>query len=967
MGIVYKAEDTKLKRPVALKFLPQALAANPQSRQRFMIEARAAAALTQANICTVHEIHDEGDSPFIAMEFVEGQSLRERIRGHPLEAREALDIAIQVAEAIEAAHQKGITHRDIKSSNIMVTGAASGRPGQAKVMDFGLAKVAGETLYTREGTTLGTVAYMSPEQARGQEVDQRTDLWSLGVVFYQMLSGRLPFAGDRDASILFSVVHEKPKPLREVAPGAPREFEQIVHRALQKDLAARYQSAADMLEDLRNYQDSLKAKELGALTPRRAWRLLRNPKIAVALAAGLIAIVAFSVWLSVRQSRIRWAREQALPEIERLAASFEVGCSNFLEAYRLAEKAEKYIPGDPKLAAVFARCSARINIKTEPAGAAVYLREVSVPGGQWRYAGISPLLKVRVPAAIFAWRIEKQGYETAMAVASTFQLGPNTGTWIVPVDFSRVLDPVGKIPPGMVRVRGGDTAAGPLPDFFIDMYEVTNKQYKEFVSAGGYRDPKYWRHEFVRDGRGLTRDDAMAELVDQTGRPGPSTWSAGDYPKGQDDYPVSGVSWYEAAAYAGFVGKSLPTLHHWEAARGSGGRVGPTGPAWLAQASNFKGDGPARVGSHPGLSDFGAYDMAGNVREWCWNEAGNGRVIRGGAWNDAWYMSDAVSQAPAFDRSPRNGFRCARYIDPDKVPSKAFEPYARAEAPELYKQKPVSDSIFQVYREQFAYDKKPLNARVEWRKESAADWVQEKVSVDAAYASERLAGYLFLPKKPTPPYQTVIYFPGSPSVMQPTSRDLDRSPEFVSFLSFLVGNGRAVLYPVYKATFERGDPVIAAIHNGANTRQFTEYAIQLVKDFSTSIDYLQTRADIDSKRLAFLGMSWGGHMGPLVLAVEERLAAGVLVVGALTPWASGRPEVNRINYVSRVKLPTLMLNGRYDLIFPLETHVKPMFDLLGTPPEHKKLKVYDSDHFVPRNEMIKEILGWLDRYLGPVR
>jgi hypothetical protein len=280
--------------------------------------------------------------------------------------------------------------------------------------------------------------------------------------------------------------------------------------------------------------------------------------------------------------------------------------------------------------------------------------------------------------------------------------------------------------------------------------------------------------------------------------------------------------------------------------------------------------------------------MAGNVREWCWNEAGNGRVIRGGAWNDAWYMSDAVSQAPAFDRSPRNGFRCARYIDPDKVPSKAFEPYARMEAPELYKQKPVSDSIFQVYREQFAYNKKPLNARVEWRKESAADWVQEKVSVDAAYANERLAGYLFLPKKTTPPYETVIYFPGSPSVIQPTSRDLDRSPEFVSFLSFIVGNGRAVLYPVYKGTFERGDPVIAAIHNGANTRQFTEYAIQLVKDFSTSIDYLQTRSDIDSKRLAFLGMSWGadgtsrpGRRG----AARRRCASGggTYVMGVRPP------------------------------------------------------------------------------------
>src|SRR5206468_2546925 len=192
---------------------------------------------------------------------------------------------------VEVAHQKGITHRDIKSSNIMVTAPASGRSGQAKVMDFGLAKVAGETLYTREGTTLGTVAYMSPEQAQGREVDQRTDLWSLGVVFYEMLSGQLPFTGDREASILFSVVHEQPKPLRDAAPGVRREFEQIVHRALQKDLAARYHTATEMLEDLRNYRDILKTEELRALSPLSAWRLLRNLRIAVALAASLIALV----------------------------------------------------------------------------------------------------------------------------------------------------------------------------------------------------------------------------------------------------------------------------------------------------------------------------------------------------------------------------------------------------------------------------------------------------------------------------------------------------------------------------------------------------------------------------------------------------------------------------------------------------------------------------------------------------
>jgi serine/threonine protein kinase len=171
MGIVYKAEDTKLKRHVALKFLPPELVRDDEARERFVLEARSAAALSHPNICTIHEINEEEGCSFIAMEYVEGQSLKERIKKGPLDTEEAVKVAIQVVEGLEEAHKKGIVHRDIKSANIMITAK-----GRAKVMDFGLAKVKGGTLLTREGTTLGTVAYMSPEQARGEEVDQRTDI-----------------------------------------------------------------------------------------------------------------------------------------------------------------------------------------------------------------------------------------------------------------------------------------------------------------------------------------------------------------------------------------------------------------------------------------------------------------------------------------------------------------------------------------------------------------------------------------------------------------------------------------------------------------------------------------------------------------------------------------------------------------------------------------------------------------------
>ncbi len=187
------------------------------------------------------------------------------------------------------------------------------------------------------------------------------------------------------------------------------------------------------------------------------------------------------------------------------------------------------------------------------------------------------------------------------------------------------------------------------------------------------------------------------------------------------------------------------------------------------------------------------------------------------------------------------------------------------------------------------------------------------------------------------------------------------------FLSFIVKNGRAVLYPVYKGTFERGEPVLVPIHIGANSHLYSEFLIQVVKDFKRCIDYLETRQDIDSRKLAYYGMSWGGMYGAIIPAVDERIKASVLLGGSLL--GRGLPEANQINYVTRVNIPTLMVNGKYDSTpgTSLETAIKPMFDLLGTPAEHKDLKVYETDHIPPRNELIKETLAWLDRYLGPVK
>jgi cephalosporin-C deacetylase-like acetyl esterase len=387
----------------------------------------------------------------------------------------------------------------------------------------------------------------------------------------------------------------------------------------------------------------------------------------------------------------------------------------------------------------------------------------------------------------------------------------------------------------------------------------------------------------------------------------------------------------------------------------------------LIPLSNFEGNGPAAVGSYKGMTVFGAYDMAGNVREWCWNESQKGRCLRGGAWNDAGYMYNEITSASSFNRSEKNGFRCVLYIDKDRIPENWFQLYTTKILRDFYKETPVSDELFNWYKGQFSYDKMDLKIRVERREESSDEWIHEKITFNAAYGNERVIAHLFLPKKYTPPYQTVVYFPGGGGSQSLKSSDnLVHYYEFGRFISFIISNGRAVMFPIYKGTFERKKGIPAFVLWDNQTYEYVDYLIKVVKDFKRSLDYLETREEIDISKLAYYGYSWGGNMGAIIPAVEDRLKASILSLGGIRQ-VYFRQEADPVNYVTRVKIPTLMLNGKYDTLSHYETSVKPMFDLLGTSEENKYLKTYETDHFIPRNELIKESLAWLDKYLGPVR
>jgi serine/threonine protein kinase len=285
MGVVYKAHDTELDRDVALKFLPRDIALSEDERARFKHEAKAASALDHPNICTIHEIATTEDGQmFIVMGYYEGDSLSKKIEKGRIDVVDAVWIAIQIAEGLHAAHGKGIIHRDIKSSNIIVSDQ-----GQVRILDFGLAHKKGLSKLTKTGTTVGTASYMSPEQAQGAKIDHRTDLWSLGVILYEMITGHLPFRGEHEAAILYSVVNEEPQSIQSIVPDASPELVHIIRRALEKDPGNRYQSAADLLIDLRRLKKDTSRIGYSPVTGERKKLSARRNKILVA--AGLLILL----------------------------------------------------------------------------------------------------------------------------------------------------------------------------------------------------------------------------------------------------------------------------------------------------------------------------------------------------------------------------------------------------------------------------------------------------------------------------------------------------------------------------------------------------------------------------------------------------------------------------------------------------------------------------------------------------
>jgi serine/threonine protein kinase/dienelactone hydrolase len=940
MGVVYRAQDEKLERTVAIKMLRPGTLAGHEARRQFRREALALAKLNHSHIAAVYDVGDQDGIDYIVMEFVPGESLAARIGRSALEIREATTIASQVADALAEAHENGVIHRDLKPANVMIT-----PKGVAKVLDFGLAKLrasADATLSLAETRGLvGTPSYMSPEQAAGKTVDARTDLWSLGVLYFEALTGRTPFHGESILTVLRSIAEETAPPLRELRPEAPAQAERLVERALTKDPARRYQTAAEMARDASDLLSQMSGAIPLANEPNKPLRRWITAAVVVALLAGGAA----SAWLYRQAAGRRWAKEEAIPQIARL-----IDLRTPLAAVLVLDKAEKYLPSDSQLQQISNDNTQTVSIVSEPSGAQVEIEDYLTPNAEFYRLGTTPLNNVRIPKGYFRWRISKPGLgEMIVAPATSAKM-----------EFS--LAAALKAPRGMVYGAGGNWGeyiafigwTGPykFPAYYIDRYEVTNGEYQQFVDSGGYSKEQFWPSQFQQNGRSVPWSDGMLQFRDATGRPGPSTWSGGHYPEGQADFPVSGVSWFEAAAYATYAGKTLPVMGQWYQA------APPHEAEYTLQDSNITSNALAQVGTYKGIGAYGTYDMAGNVREWVQNAAdGDLRFILGGSWKSPSYLYSNPEALSPFDRSDGNGFRCV--LNLGTIPEAAARPVVRI-ARDFSSYKPVSDEVFSAYKLLYAYGKTALNAKVEGVMKETVDWREEKVTFDTAYGGERMTAYLFLPKRVRPPYQTILFFPSARVMfLPPNSSELGD----VNFFDYILQSGRAVVYPVYQDTYERR--VKFNLPGGSASIQLTS---EWCKDAARSLDYLATRPDIDSKDIAYLGVSMGSADGVIFATLlQDRLKTAIFLDGGYF-LQQPPPGGDQADFAPRMKKPVLMVNGRYDYTFPLEKAQNPLFQMLGTPAAQKSHVVLDTPHDVTeqRPQLVKAVLDWLDRYLGRV-
>jgi hypothetical protein len=937
MGVVYLADDLHLNRKVALKLLaPNAPDQHAETRLRR--EAYAASGIDHPNVATIYEVGEWDGRTFVSMAYYEGETLRQRLGRGPLPVDEASSVIGQIALGLAAAHGAGLVHRDLKPANIIVTPA-----GQIKILDFGLAKtMAGamdETalMLTQAGTIVGTPGYMSPEQIRGEVVDIRTDVWSLGVIAYELLAGRRPFEAGTLTAYAMALATETPAPIRRVRPEVPANLERVVDAALKKDPSHRTMSAAEIASLLRPAGQTASPSQLTSMRRRAAAGWI--------IAASLVLVGVAGWWVWSTQSERTRARTEGVSQIGDLAEH-----ERFVEAFDQLARIRGDLDHNVALR-LDELVGYPITVASTPDGATVSYAEFGATP-VWHRLGVTPVKGVAVPRGLLWWRIEKAGFETF----NDFTQSSAAMTATLDRAGSRTFGLVRAIAPRLpVEVEVGGISMPPvhLQTFWIGRTEVTNGEFQAFVDANGYANRSFWKREFKMNGAPLSWNDGMARLRDATGRPGPAAWELGRHPAGQEQMPVAGVSWYEAAAFAEYAGASLPTLYHFRHVAGNALMFRTVVPFAI-----FSKPAPVAVGTSNARHRSGTFDLGGNVKEWSLTESDGGRQYAlGGGWDEPPYVVAAADARDPFERSPNLGFRLARYAPDDPSPKALAGPIVVGR--DVFIPPAVTQEVFDAYARAFTYDHTPLKDVVlEARDESPLDWVRETVTIPVTSGSDRLKFHVLLPKHGHPPFQPVVFVPGGDAYT--TTRSSTEAVER-PLAGFLVRSGHALVVPILSGTYERVIPDLKL-----TSSQWRDVVVATSKELGRVLDYLATRPDMASDKIGYLGYSRGAAHGPVYLSVEPRFKAAVF-------WLAGfyrtrvPPDVNITHYAPRMRQPVLVIDGRYDSIFPEQESQIPFFQALGTAAADKRRVVYDTGHNLFVNPRVKDTIDWFEKYLGIVR
>lgn len=484
-----------------------------------------------------------------------------------------------------------------------------------------------------------------------------------------------------------------------------------------------------------------------SLSPTR--KKIVIPAILVVLALGTTLGVR-----SIHKLKVDKALHEILPalQIEKSILNVSDGYKSWNIFHKAAEL-KNLLGNHPDFQQFWNDITVKLTITTEPDGAFVYAKPYSNPDTSWTFMGKTPLVQCPFTRGVSRIKIEKPGFEDQYDV-----LYNSYGYHDLEEPRQYPLHQPLERPDGMLYAQGFKGTwirTGNLPertagDFWIDKYEVTNKQYKEFVDAGGYIHPEYWEHPFIEGEDTLSWEVAMERFKDLNGWYGPAHWELGDYASGKDYLPVSGVSWYEAAAFASFAKKELPSIYHWTYLAEI--HAAPE----IIKFGNFNKTGPVEVGSNEGITRFGTLDLAGNVSEWVYNSFKAEKIIMGGNYLEPCYMYNNQFFITPWTRSELIGFRCMRYIN-DSLKHELIQAFDW-EKKDLSTFKPVSDEAFSIIKDLYRYEKKELKTKT-ISVTDTTDWVQEDVLVEVPYENSPLQITVFLPKNSAPPYQTLIYFP----------------------------------------------------------------------------------------------------------------------------------------------------------------------------------------------------------------